>query len=92
LKKIISCPGEKVEYCGGSNMCDVPNGTDQACCVPFRSNLQRWCSNKPLYSSYCLKDRDENQIVLCSQTPQILDCPEGSTRCLQDLSIKARCA
>jgi hypothetical protein len=48
LKKLISCPGETVAYCGIGHMCEAKDDAAKACCVPYQSNPDRFCSNKPV--------------------------------------------
>lgn len=89
LKKIIECPHESVSYCGIGHMCGL-TGSDasKASCIPFEKDLDRFCSNKPLYSSRCVPGT-KGTLILCSQIPQLLDCP--TRKCVQELSITARC-
>ena len=91
LKKIVSCPGKEVTFCPLGQMCDNDNPSDptSAACKPIESNPARWCSNKPVMSSFCVPKDQEAKLVLCSLKPQILQCPTG--KCVQELSITSRC-
>lgn len=93
LKRIVQCPSEIIDICPHGSMCDSEyNSSTQesnpkhACCVKNTSNLERFCSNKPVFSSFCQAD---GEFILCSPQPQLVQCP--SLKCHQERSITARC-
>jgi hypothetical protein len=88
LKRIISCPDEEVQVCGLGQMCVVQGDAANATCADFDSDLRRFCSNKPLHSSFCFNNSG-GRFVSCSNNPQIVECPSG--RCRQNFGITAEC-
>ena len=109
LKKVVTCPSGKEEVCPQGEICDVPsftsinsgnqmNGTlTGAVCVPYSQNMQRLCSNKPIHSSFCIPQSQQqsnsnggDEMIMCSYTPQLLKCDQGK-RCVQNGGISADC-
>lgn len=113
LKKLVKCSSgddsDSSDLVGTSTICPVgymcdnndPRDPTTAACRPIEDNVERWCSNKPLLSSFCLPDivADENEdgdgdsskLVLCSTAPQIFSCPSSDSKCVQRQSISAKC-
>lgn len=91
LKKITSCANGTVSLCPSGQMCDNdnPQAPTTAACKPYESNPNRWCSNKPLMSSFCVPRSEKALLILCSSTPHIFECPTG--KCVQELGITAKC-
>lgn len=90
MRKQIDCVTGNQTLCSTSTVCSPISKTETAC-VPWSEDLLRFCSNKPLFSSFCIAGDPDLQFVMCGQTPSIMRCPLGSKKCFQNLSISAQC-
>ncbi|KAI3656202.1 hypothetical protein MP638_002651, partial [Amoeboaphelidium occidentale] len=90
LRRVVSCPTGESFLCESGKVCAVKSDSTVGC-VSFTENMPRFCSNKPLFSSYCVPFDPPSRIILCGTTPTLYQCPVGSPRCYQRLSITATC-
>ena len=90
-RKIVTCPSGKSEICDPGQMCATSAADMKATCVPFTHDLNRFCSNKPKFSSHCIPNDKYGRFIMCGFTPTVFQCPEETRKCFQELSITARC-
>jgi hypothetical protein len=90
LRKVLTCPTGQYYICPAGTICSAVAPAISAC-VPLTQDLGRFCSNKPLFSSYCIPMDPLNRMVVCGYEPSILACPVDAARCTQRLSIIAKC-
>ncbi|KAI3634057.1 hypothetical protein MIR68_007661 [Amoeboaphelidium protococcarum] len=91
LRKIVTCPSGKSSLCRTGFVCSLVNGT--AGCVPWAQSMNQFCSNKPLFSSFCVPRDNEipQEFVECGQIPRVVSCPERARNCVQKNGITSEC-